>query len=392
MELPKIFSVTDWLSRQNPKVQAQFEMLFFLGPFFVGWFVFLYYWVFLLWSAWDSLPVPSVIMCVGYMLYFRWVNMVRNEATSLDALNMTLDWNESISRDTQNVVDGFMSLKEHDLALMDFPIQTYCSNCGEVIQDVITNDYVYKPTFCPYCGLDLQKEGSLETPMELNYTRFYFRSPMWDPEGTEFKEIVFIHEGDKDKVFRKQPHQWFSHGGQVFPTSTGNIRATYVGFAEETSHIKFFYVSSSPELTRKKQIDLGFIPVTADPEVVQEAMIMSSNREAIHWAKKWKEEHDYNTVLSDSIENVTDKSYRGTNKLIDDIDRIREQNQKPFWKDRENWTKIVGILIVGLLVYWLLNAYIIPWIVGPSKPSPPITNNTTTNLILPLIRRMKKIV
>ena len=107
-------SISDWLSQQNVKVQAQFEVLFMLAPFMAGWMVFLYHWVFELKSEVDSLPIPSVIMAVGYMFYFRWKNQILEEATALEAINIRIRWWEGYEVPFQNVIAGWMDLSEKD--------------------------------------------------------------------------------------------------------------------------------------------------------------------------------------------------------------------------------------------------------------------------------------
>lgn len=391
MKLPSL-NITDWLSRQNPKVQAQFEILFFLTPFFLGWFVFLYYWVFLLWDAWSSLPAPSVIMSLGYMFYFRWVNVVRNEATSLDGINMTLEWNEAIVMGYQNVVEGWMSLKESELWDVGYPVPQFCLNCGVEVPD-LTPDTGYTVSsvhYCPTCGADLRTPGAIELDDDIDFNRFWFKSPMWTPEGEEFKQIVFIHHGPKDKVFRKLPHQWFSHGGQVFTTSTSNVRATYVGFVDEVEKVMFFYVGASPEITRRRQMELGFIPEDVGPDSVDKAMKMSSNREAIHWRLKHREATDYIDVLNESLDNVKDKAFRGSYRLTDDLDKVRESKAKPFWKERENVTKIVIALIILVVGYVLLNNYILPYFMQGETPPPEPLENATL-IVRDLRRRLTNV-
>jgi len=314
------------------------------------------------------------------MVYFRWVNMVRNEATSLDAVNMTLDWSESVSMSYQNVVEGWMSLKETDLWDVGYPVPRFCVGCGVEIPDVSpeTGFTVTSVKFCPICGADLTLPGSVELDDDIDYNRFWFRSPMYFPDGAEFKQIVFVHHGAKDKVFRKLPHQWFSHGGQVFLTSTGNVRATYVGFVDEVEKVAFFAVTSSPELTRRKQIDIGFIPEDVSQESVDRAMKMSSNREAIHWRLKHREAVDHIAVLNESLDNVKDKSFRGAYRLTEDLDRVRESKSPPFWKDKGSMTKIIIALIVVVVAYVVLNNFILPILLQGETPPPeqPLENAT----------------
>lgn len=400
MNLPKIFHITDWLSEQSPKVQAQFEMLFFLGPFFAGWFVFLYYWVFLLWDVWSSLPAPSVIMSSGYILYFRWVNMVRNEATSLDAFNMRIDWNESVCRSYQNVVQGWDIIEATDLAETGYPVPRFCMKCGyDIPREIVLGDQIYVPGYCPDCGADLSLEG-LEYPEDLDCTKFYFKREMRDPNGQQWRISVFLHHGNKDKVFIKQPNQWFSYGGQLFPTSTANIRATYVGWMEGVETIKFFVVTSSPEIARRTQIKLGYIPTEVGDADIKRVMELSEKREGAFWKKKYMEALSYIELLEESDENAKDKAYRGVNRLIDNLDTIREKETKPFWKERDNLTKIVLGIIALVILAWLLNSYIMPWLFGSGtnqvvNPTNQTNGNGTevvTNLVYPMIMRLRSIV
>jgi len=272
----------------------------------------------------------------------------------------------------QNVIEGWMSLKEAELWGQGYPIPLYCQNCGaEVPNPVMNSDVsIVSAKYCPECGADLSVPGATELDDDINYNRFWFKSPMFTPEGEEFRQIVFIHHGAKDRVFRKLPHQWFSHGGQVFLTSTGNVRATYVGFVDEVEKVLFFFVTSSPELTRRRQMELGFIPGDVTPDEVNKAMEMSSNREAIHWRLKHREATDYIEVLNESLDNVKDKAFRGSYRLTDDLDRVRESKAKPFWKDRQNLSKIVIALIIIVVAYLLLTRYIFPYLMQGETPPP----------------------
>lgn len=396
MKLPKILNITEWLSNQSPKLQAQFEMLFFLGPFFAGWIVFLYYWVFLLWDAWSSLPAPSVIMSGGYILYFRWVNVVRNEATSLDAFNMKIDWNESICRSYQNVVQGWEIIESPELTEIGYPIPNFCIRCGdEVPRQVEIGDQYIVPQFCPSCGIELAETG-VEFPEDLDSTKFFFKRTNTDPNGQEWSTSIFIHHGDKDRVFRKQPNQWFSYGGQLFPTSTANVRATYVGWMEGVEVVKFFVVTSSPEMARRTQMDLGYIPTEVGSDDIKRVMDLSSKREGAYWRKKYNELNSYVELLEESFEDNKDKAYRGMNRIWDNVEKIREKERKPFWTERDNQYKIVLGLVALLIGAWLLWSYVIPWLFPVQETIPNIpgneTNGVSTQLTRFLLMRLKHIV
>lgn len=378
MKFPEIFNFGDYLSRADPKTQAQVELLLMLVPFFFGWSVFLYYWVFLLWDFWQAIPLPSTIASVGYGLYFRWRDTVRTEASSMDAQGFTLDWSESIVEDTTNVLSGWTSLTEEQaLGMKPSFLNTpeFCPNCGWVVPSVKnTEGKKILPKYCGRCQstLPTKEDFLLDIIRGRFYTRLFFGNQFMDPEGILFNQIVAMHDAPKDKVFRKIGGQWFTHKGQMFKTSTSKVRMVYVGESTELDHIKFFRVVADPERTRLMQMGIGLRPAQADLEEVNRAMKFYDVGEGMKWALKYRDADEHGKLLEDSSENSKERGYRGAYKLVEHMDRIREQRKKTKITKWINWK---NILTVGGLI--LMAYLVLTWtgFFGPSvtpPPSPPV--------------------
>ncbi len=343
----------NYLSKANIKTQIQIETLMMLAPFLAGWGVFMYYWVFLLWDTMDALSLPSIITSLGYMFYFRWSNQIRTEAASLDAYTMTLDWDEYLSLPVTNVKERTLSLfePEGDVGTL----ATFCPTCGN---DLAVGLKGSSPSHCGQCGGKLPMKGNEGGSMWGVYmTKEYFKRPMTDPfDGTEFSEIVWIHDAPRDKTFRKVGYQWFTHKGQTFEIGAANPRATYIGFKEEMSHVKFFRVTSDPERTRQIQINIGLTPATTDVEELNRAMKVESTRLAIGWMLKFREADSHAKVLEETQDDAKTRAYKGINRLVDDLDRVRET--KRFTKIKKmNWRQVAMILCGVVLLYLALGYF-----------------------------------
>lgn len=366
-------SISEWLSQQNQKVQAQFEVLFMLAPFMVGWMVFLYHWVFELKSEMDSLPLPSVIMAVGYMFYFRWKNQILEESTGLEAINMRVRWWEGHEDQLSNVIAGWMDLSEEDaykngVPLADIPRR--CLQCNTSIPKMET-----PPSHCPTCRTELPRFTINETLLggkECYFTKVRFENRSIDYEGRAWRWAVFICDFPKDLTFKKIPGQWFTHKGLMFRTGTASLDVTYVGFKEEIYHVKYFRVTSSPERTRRIQMGLGLTPASASVDQLNKARKLSSLRIGIDELLKRQEAEAHAELSFESQIDAKTRGFKGADRVLDDLEEMRRRRQ--FGGIRDNWKKILIVVAVAVVVIWV--AWSMGWIGGSPSPTPPPGNYT----------------
>ena len=346
-----------WLSRQNEKTQAQVEVLIMLGPFFGAYCVFIYFWVVEMWELWPSLPGPCVIATIGYLAYFRWRESVTTEASSQESLTFTVRWHEGNTETIKNVIAGFESLQEGQAFKVAGPelegqeyAQTFCPFCGK---PVLHRGFRH----CGECGQLLPEalpRYALEAFEGLFITRLVFVNVMVDTEGIMWNEGVFIHHAPKDKVFRKVPNQWVAHKGMVLPLSAANVDCVYLGFKEETTHQKFFLVTSDPERCRNIQMGLGLTPADATVEEVNRARILSSIREGIRWMLKYREAEGTNRVLLETREDEMIRAEGDAGEFLGNRRKIQERASLPF-KLKENWKLIAGAGVLAGVAIYLLN-------------------------------------
>jgi len=360
-------SISEWLSQQNEKAQAQFEVLFMLGPFLAGWMVFLYYWVFLLWDWIDALPMPSVIMCLGYMFYFRWKNQILEDATALDAIAMRIRWWEGHERVVKNVIAGWMDLSEKDAYENGDPIMDVPRRCAQCEAPVPRLEK--PPSHCATCGAEIPRisiDPSLLGGSERFFTKTRFENRSRDYEGRLWKWAVFIHDYPKDQTFKKIPGQWFTHRGLMFRTATASLDVTYVGFKEEIHHVKYFRVTSSPERTRRIQMGLGMTPATATITALNKSRDLSSLRTGIEEFTKRQEAEAHADLSFESAIDSKTRGYEGADRVLDDLDGIRARGSRVGGL-KENWKKYLmyGLVIVALV--WF--AWSSGWLGG--SPPPP---------------------
>lgn len=355
------------------KAQAQIEVFFMLTPFLAGWAVFIYYWVFLLWNEWDALPAPCVIMCVGYLFYFRWKNQIIEESGALDALTFTVRWEEGVVETITNVIEGWMDLSEagaYENGTPEMKAIKKCPVCGEAIPwSELT------PKFCGNCKADLPTSEISEKILgddKALFTKIKFGRRMIDKTGLTWFWAVFIHTFPKDQTFKKVPGQWFTHKGLMFLTSTGNIDVTYVGAKEEVHHVKYFLVTSCPERTRRIQLGIGLTPATADVEEINKARDLSSIRTGIKWMLRAREAEGLADVVSESSLDTKTKSYKGANRILDDLDGMRERRR--FKTVKTNWKKWVVYLAAGVAVIWF--AWSMGWLNFSNSTSSPVVEVT----------------
>jgi hypothetical protein len=359
-------SISEWLSQQNQKVQAQFEVIFMLAPFMAGWMVFLYHWVFELKSEMDSLPLPSVIMSVGYMFYFRWKNKILEEASSLDAINMKIRWWEGYEQSLSNVIAGWMDLSDKDAYGDGAPLLNVPRRCAQCDHPV--NPGEKAPELCPVCKTPIPSLGVFLLGGEkLLYSKVRFENRSIDYEGRLWRWAVFLHYYPKDLTFKKIPGQWFTHKGLMFRTSTASIDVTYLGFKEEIHHVKFFLVTSSPERTRRIQMGIGLTPSSADPEDLKKAKDLSSLRLGIEeYAKRLEAEAHADLSFESQIDAKT-RGYKGSERVLEDLDGIR--SQRGLGGLRANWKKYVIYVLVLVALVWF--AWSSGWFGGGAPPPTP---------------------
>lgn len=338
-----------------------------LAPFMCGWMVFLYHWVFELKSEVDSIPIPSAIMSIGYMFYFRWKNQILEEATALEAVNMRIRWWEGHEVGFQNVIDGWMDLSEETAYNKEFPLFDVPRRCPQCEAPVAPGP---TPPNCLTCKAELPRYEISETLLggsECFFTKIRFANRSVDYEGRAWRWGVFIHDFPKDQTFKKIPGQWFASKGLMFRTGTASIDVTYVGFKDEIHHVKYFRVTSSPERTRRIQMGLGLTPATATSGAVNKARNMSSLRIGIEEFQKRQEAEAHAELSFDSAIDSKTRAYKGSDRILDDLDGMRTRKGKVS-TIRTNWKRILTVVAVVVVVVWV--AYSMGWIGGP----PPVPN------------------
>lgn len=376
LELPNF---TDWLSRQNSKRQDQFELLFMLGPFFVSWMVFSYYWIGLMWDFWDALPGPLLIGTVGYIGFFKYSEHIKGEATSLDTINMTVRWSESVTRDVQNVMGDWEILEEsekkelldnqgsetEDLPGLEYWRETtvkYCPLCGSPVAYPNGFDNGEKkvyPSHCQSCGsmlpekLPVYKKDEFEG---LFFTKVHLANVEVDPWGQEWDTAIFIHSYPKDRTLRRQPGQWVSHKGLRFPMPSSNIDVTYMGSKDELEHEKYFLVTSDPERTRRIQMGIGLTPASADLEEVNRARDLSTIKLGLKWVRRWREEASSKKVIMETAQDSDIRARANATKFYKNKD-IVTSDLNTLTKLKTNWLTILGMGVGLLVIYYGLKYF-----------------------------------
>jgi len=389
LELPNF---TEWLSRQNSKRQDQLELLFMLGPFFVSWMVFSYYWVGLMWDFWDALPGPLLIGTVGYIGFFKYSEHIKGEATSLDTINMTVRWSESMTRDIQNVMEDWEILEESEKKqLLNKPkpkpspesgsnpgknqgkdevpgmeywrdsAVKYCPMCGSAVaypNGFNNGEKKVYPSHCQSCGSMLPENLPVYQVDEfegLFFTKVHLANLEVDPWGQEWDTAIFIHHYPKDQTLRRQPGQWVSHKGLRFPMPSSNIDVTYMGSKDELEHEKYFLVTSDPERTRRIQMGIGLTPASAELEEVNRARDLSTIKLGLKWVRRWREEASSKKVIMETAQDSDIRARANATKFYQNKD-IVTSDLNTLTKLKTNWLTILGAG-VGLLVIWYLLKY-----------------------------------
>lgn len=360
--------IGDWLSQQDIKGQNQIEFMFMLGPFFVSWMVFSYFWVGRMWSVWDSLPGPLIIGTVGYIGFFKYSEHVKGEAVSLDSINMTVRWTESITREVQNVIDDWEILEESEqggltvapgLEYWHEAAVKYCPMCGVPVaypNGFNNGEKKIYPKNCHSCGSLLPEHMptySTDVYDDYFFSKMKFKNTEVDPWGVRWYTGVFVHEYPKDNVLRRQPGQWVSHKGLMFPMPSANIDVTYLGSREELEHEKYFLVTSDPERTRRIQMGIGLTPANASLEEVNKARNLSTVKLGLKWLLEWRDEASTNKVLMETKEDSDIRAhadaadfYRNKDIVTRDLNVLRQV--------QANWKAVLGTIIGIGLLYWIL--------------------------------------
>jgi len=367
LELP---SLTEWLARQNSKRQDQFELLFMLGPFFVSWGIFSYYWVFKMWSFWQALPGPLLVGTAGYIGFFKYSEHIKGEATSLDVLNMTVRWGESITRDIQNVMEDWDSLEESEtIGLTRAPgleywidsTVKYCPMCGASVawpNGFDNGDEKIYPSHCQNCGSMLPEHMpvySTETFDSLFYTKVKLANTEIDPWGQEWDTAILIHFYPKDPTLRRQPGQWVSHKGLRFPMPSPNIDVVYLGSKDELSHEKYFLVTSDPERTRRIQMGIGLTPASAELSEVNRARDLSTIKLGLKYLREAREKESSLKTLMETQEKSDIKAKADATNYYQNKE-IVTRDLNVLTQVKTNW-KAIGGLLVGLAVLYYLAKY-----------------------------------
>jgi len=366
----EIPSLTEYLSGLNDKQQAQAELMILLAPFLAGYSVFLYNWIVLWKPIEESIGLPSVITSIGYILYYRWRDAIRSEAQALDAISLKIRWNAEYAFGHNNVVASKMPLLETDLfnsadpaqgsdALrMFFPPSTDPNDPDPVEPGTVET--------VNFGDQDISKDILIGRYYEKMVCENYFVNPATNQKT---KVAVFIMDFPFDKTFRKTAGHFFSYKGQLFPINAGDVDCTFIGYKEELELVFFFRVTSSQERTRLMQIGLGLVPATSNIDEVNRARRLDSTTEAIKERLRANKAEGLVKVLTENYPDAEADSYRGANRVLRDLDKIREKNN-PSWRSKINWTNVlIGLVALVGVYFWYTEYYLtdtplVAWVMG----------------------------
>lgn len=277
-----------WISKQPLIFQLNFNMFMKMAPIFV--FAFgqsickgLGY------SAEFSLAIPGMAGAAFFILFMYWDFGNRNQSTAFLPLNGTFVWSPTRADELITNIIEYVPLKEMP---------------GE-------GQYIY--------GVK-------------------FDRPIKDDKKEDFQHAIFITQHPMDKAFRRIPGQWIAYGGSVFEGMGARIVCTYAneytdlqGYSEEEMNMaswKIFHVKWCLEDSKKDQIHLGLYKEntnTIERDTVKEAMQLEIDRKATRLAASLRESKGQLSVYGEAYKDTRTKSYQSVNRLIDDIDRIKQE-------------------------------------------------------------------
>jgi len=372
----EIPSFTEWLSNLSEKQQAQAELVIVLVPFFAGYFVFLYNWIFLWKPIEDSVAIPSVITSVGYIIYYRWLDSIRSEAQAVDAHAVKVRWNSAVIRGFTNVVAHKIPLLEKELFNSADPTGNMFNIEGlEQVATCTAPDDAEDPPFLDNSG-DVVTLGNQEIANDVligdYYEKVYYENMIRHPLDRDKKTnaVVYIMDFPYDKTFRKTPGHSFSYKGTIFPISAGNVDVTFIGYQDELELVFFFRVTSSQERTRLIQMKLGLATIEGDLDEANNARFLESAYMAIAERLRANRSEGLLKVFTENFPDAEKDAYRGSARLVKDLDKIRENKNAENWRTKINWKVVLGVLILGLAGYWYYTEYyltgkpLITWILG----------------------------
>ena len=85
-------------------------------------------------------------------------------------------------------------------------------------------------------------------------------------------------------------------------------------------------------------------------------MKVESTRLAIGWMLKFREADSHSKVLEETQDDAKTRAYKGINRLVDDLDRVRETKRFTNIK-KMNWRQVAMILCGAVLLYLALGYF-----------------------------------
>lgn len=195
-----------------------------------------------------------------------------------------------------------------------------------------------------------------------------FDLPQKDDKNAEYQHALFINNHPIDKTFRRVPGQFIAYRGSIFEGLAARVVATYCNEFDDITGIdqdmgmgqfKVFHTKWCLEDSKADQVGLGLYKETANGEIdkgtITEAAQLEIDRKAARLGMINREVNGQLTLFSEAYEDTVTRSYRGMNKLIDNVDRIRQERQGTVTRMlRDPKVRIiVGLILAVALVYTL---------------------------------------
>ena len=265
-----------------------------------------------------ALFIPGMVGAAVLVLYLYWDFGNRNQSTAFLPLNMTVVWDAAKAEDFITTIVGLVPLNDK------------------------TSPYSYAVKF--------------DRPLE-------------DDKGEDFERAIFISNHPIDKTLRRIPKQFIAYGGSVFEGMAARIVATYtnefediLGFhidEQRVGEFRVFHVKWCLEDSKLDQISLGLYkeePLTN--EIIKTAVQLEIDRKAQRLGVKNRELEGKVTVFSEAYKDVRTKSYESVNRLIDDIDRIKQERQGTITRMlRDPKVRLILAVIAAAAVLYVLRYY-----------------------------------
>jgi hypothetical protein len=313
VELP---SFSGWMSKQSLYNQITFTALLKVSPFFV----FMFGQILLKGMGYpqeQSLVIPAMVAMISFVLILYWDYGNRNASTAFLPINMTLQWDNSNIEEVTTTITKLVPLR-HNKA-----------------------PFIYAAKF---------------------------NIPLQDDKGDSFEYAIFIMDHLIDRAFRRIPRQFIAYGGSVFEGMAARFVATYaneyediIGFAndeQKMGHFKVFHVKWCSEDSTRDQKTLGLIKDPLTMEIVKDAIQLEIDRKSTRLAASLREAKGELSVFSEAYKDTRTKSYQSVNRLIDDVDRIKQERQGTVTRMlRDPKVRIILAIIAAAVVLYVLRYY-----------------------------------